>query len=149
MVEHILMFETCFYHSTVMAKKVKERMDGMVNDIDTEVRSEYLLFNTSLKQFPGQTVIAHFTRLGKLFKDFLMVFLNIVEECRARTLHLANGHLDYPEEGFDGIVRLINQPVCLIGALLFIISNDLLQEGVFVFKTLVNGAFGDAHLFGK
>ena len=113
MVEHIFMLETSIDHSAVVTKKVKECMDGMVNDIDIEVIPEYLLFNSGLKQFPGQAVIAHFTRLGKLFEDFLVVFLAIVEKSRAHTLHLTNCHLDNPEEGLDSAVRLINQPVSL------------------------------------
>ena len=113
MVEHFFMLESCFYHGAVVTKKIKERMDGIVDYIDVEVGSEYLLFDTSLKQFPGQAVIAHLTRLRKLFEDFLVVFLDIVEKCRVRSLHLTNRHLDDPEESLNGIVRLINQPVSL------------------------------------
>ena len=114
MVEHFFMLESCFNHGAVVTKKIKERMDGIVNYIDVEVGSEYLLFDTSLKQFPGQAVIAHLTRLRKLFEDFLVVFLAILEKSRAHTLHLTNCHLDNPEEGLDSAVRLINQPVSLI-----------------------------------
>jgi hypothetical protein len=68
-VEHISVIETSFDHLAVVTKKFKKRMDGQVNYFDVDIVSEYLLFDAGLEQFPGNTEIAYFSRIGKLFKD--------------------------------------------------------------------------------
>ena len=82
MVEHIFPVETWVNHIAVVTKKVKQGMKGPVNDIDIEVVPKYTLFNTGLKQFSGHAEITDLARFGKLFKDFLMVFFEIIEKCR-------------------------------------------------------------------
>ncbi len=59
MVEHIVPVEAGINHAAVVTKKVKDCMDGMIDDIDVEVISEYLLFNSGLKQFQGHAIIAN------------------------------------------------------------------------------------------
>jgi len=108
MVEHIFMLETSVDHAAVVTKKVEQGMKGPVDDFDVDIVPEHLLLNTGLKQFPGHTVIAYFTWIRKLLKNFLMVFFKVMEKSGARSLHLNNGHLDDPEESFNGIVRLID-----------------------------------------
>ena len=149
MVEHIFSVETRVNHTAVVTKKVKQGMKGPVNDIDIEVIPEYTLFNTGLKQFPGHAEITDLAGFGKLFKDFLMVFFEIIEKGRAHSLHLIYRHFYNTEKCLDGIVRLIDQFMSLLRCLVLIISDDLQQEGIFVLKTLINGTLGDAHLLGK
>ncbi len=149
MVEHIFMLETSVDHAAVVTKKVEQSMKGPVDDFDVDIVPEHLLLNAGLKQFPGHTVIAYFTWIRKLLKNFLMVFFEVMEKSGARSLHLNNGHLDDPEECLNGIVRLIDQLKSLHLALVLIIFNDLQQKRIFVFKAFINGTLGDAHLFGK
>ena len=108
MVEHIFMLETSVDHVTVVTKEVKKCMNSLVYNLDVDIVPEYFLLNTGLKQFPGHTVITDLAGLGKMFKDFLMVFFKIVKKSRTHSLHLVNGHLDDPEERLNGIVRLLD-----------------------------------------
>ena len=149
MVEHIFVLETSIDHVTVVTKEVKKCMNSLVYNLDVDIVPEYFLLNTGLKQFPGHTVIADLSGLGKMFKDFLMVFLEIVEKCRARSLHLTNCHLDDPEECLNGIIRLFNQPMSLLRGLLLIVLYDLQQQSIFVLEALIDGALGNPHLFSK
>ena len=125
MVEHIFMLETSVDHAAVVTKKIEQSMKGPVDDFNVDIVPEHLLLNTGLKQFPGHTVIAYFTWIRKLFKNFLMVFFEVMEKSGARSLHLNNGHLDDPEERLNGIVRLIDQFMSLLRCLVLIISDDL------------------------
>jgi len=149
MVEHIFMLETSVDHAAVVTKKIEQSMKGPVDDFNVDIVPEHLLLNTGLKQFPGHTVIAYFTWIRKLLKNFLMVFFEVMEKSGACSLHLNNGHLDDPEESFNGIVRLIDQFKSLHLVLVLIIFNDLHQERIFVLEALVNGSFGYSHFFGK
>ena len=108
MIEHIVPVESGINHAAVVTKKVKDCMDGMIDDIDVEVISEYLLFNSGLKQSPGHAVITDFTGLCKLLKDFLVVFFKIVKKSRTHSLHLIHSHLNDPEERLNGVIRLLD-----------------------------------------
>jgi len=145
MVKHKFPIVTSIHHFAVVTKEVKERLEGPVNDINVDIIPEHFLFNTGFKQFLGDAEITDLTRFGKLFEDFLMVFSEIVEKGGTHAHHLANGHLDNPEEGLDGIVRLVDELMCLHLGLILVVYNHFPEQGIFILESLVDGSFGDTH----
>ncbi len=86
MIEHIVPVESGINHAAVVTKKVKDCMDGMIDDIDVKVISEYFLFNSGLKQFPGHAVITDFN---------LSAAFTVVGLCRALQCSLHNAMITY------------------------------------------------------
>ena len=78
-----------------------------------------------------------------------MIFFKIMKKCWAHSLHLPDGHFNNVEERFNGIVRLIDQLVSLLRSLIFVILDNLQQEGILVLESFINGSLGDTHLLGK
>lgn len=146
MVEHIFSVVPGIYHTAVMTEQVEERMDGEVDYLNVYIVSENFLLNSGFKQAPGHTEIADLAWFGELLKDFLMIFFEIIEESGTHSHHLINGHFDDPEEGFNGIFRLINQLMSFLSGLVLIKLNDFQQEGILVLELFVYGTLGYSHL---
>lgn len=149
MVEHVLSVKPRINHAAVVPEEVKEGMDGVVDNFHVDIVPEYFLPDARFQEFPGHAHVTHLSRFSKLFKDLLVIFSKIVEKGRAHARHLGHGHLDDPEQGLDGIVRLLNEPVRFFGGPVLIILYDLQKQGIFILEAFVYGPFGYAHLLGK
>ncbi len=124
-------------------------MECEVHNFEVKLFSKYFLFYTGFQQLTGDGVISNNAPAGQLLKYFYVVFPKVIEENRIQLFNLANGHLHDPEHGLYGIISFIKNPVCLVGRLLFIIHNYLQEQGILVFKFLIDGSFGYAHLLSK